>query len=370
MPNSDDVLRLIGEIYDAAIEPQRWPDVVARLGDAMQAATSGIGIYDLQTESVTLVAPRTDPEWTRQYSEYWAPRNVLWQRSAAMPVGALVRFETFMPRDVFDRSEIYNEFFHPQGMDFALTGNILAQGSASGVVSFFRPRQEGQFQADDEKLLGTLLPHVQRALQLHIQLSRLEMQRDSDAAMLDRFAHGALLVDAQGRVLFANSAAQTMLSDPGSLHLDRGRLAARRSADTALLRRLIAGTTSEGSGGSLIAAREERPPLILLVVPLRTGTRWLVHDQPRAIVFVKDPERPARLSLTIFAQHFGLTPAQAALSRELVNGDGVAAAAARLGVSYSTARTHLLQIFEKTGTSRQAELVGLMLKWNEEPIAD
>jgi hypothetical protein len=43
---------------------------------------------------------------------------------------------------------------------------------------------------------------------------------------------------------------------------------------------------------------------------------------------------------------------------------------ARLGIAYTTARTHLLQIFQKTGTARQTALVRLMLDRNEGSIVD
>jgi DNA-binding CsgD family transcriptional regulator len=59
---------------------------------------------------------------------------------------------------------------------------------------------------------------------------------------------------------------------------------------------------------------------------------------------------------------FGRTPAQAGLAREILQGDGVQAAAERLGISRATARTHLLEVFQKTGTSRQAELVRVILQ--------
>jgi DNA-binding CsgD family transcriptional regulator len=45
-----------------------------------------------------------------------------------------------------------------------------------------------------------------------------------------------------------------------------------------------------------------------------------------------------------------------------MHGDGIPAAAARLGVARSTARTHLLKLFQMTGTNRQAELVRLLLE--------
>ena len=55
--------------------------------------------------------------------------------------------------------------------------------------------------------------------------------------------------------------------------------------------------------------------------------------------------------------HFGLTPAEARLALHLVAGETLRSAEVKLSISYETARTHLKNIFDKTGTSRQAELV-------------
>jgi DNA-binding CsgD family transcriptional regulator len=66
------------------------------------------------------------------------------------------------------------------------------------------------------------------------------------------------------------------------------------------------------------------------------------------------------ISLTNHPCQTSPPPAEAALALEIVKGDGRDAAAARLGISLSTARTHLSRIFEKTGAGRQAELVVLL----------
>ena len=55
--------------------------------------------------------------------------------------------------------------------------------------------------------------------------------------------------------------------------------------------------------------------------------------------------------------HFGLTSAEARLALHLVAGETLRAAAVKLSITYETARTHLKNIFGKTGTCRQAELV-------------
>jgi DNA-binding CsgD family transcriptional regulator len=59
--------------------------------------------------------------------------------------------------------------------------------------------------------------------------------------------------------------------------------------------------------------------------------------------------------------HFGLTPAEARLALHLVAGETLRSAAVELGISYETTRSSLKNIFKKTETCRQAELVIVIL---------
>ncbi len=99
----------------------------------------------------------------------------------------------------------------------------------------------------------------------------------------------------------------------------------------------------------------------MLAVPVRGEVAWIVPRRPAAVLFVTDPDRDGRASTEALRRRFGLTRAEAAFLGEIVKGDGIQAAADRLGVSLATARTHLRHVFDKTGTQRQAELVGLMV---------
>jgi DNA-binding CsgD family transcriptional regulator len=58
---------------------------------------------------------------------------------------------------------------------------------------------------------------------------------------------------------------------------------------------------------------------------------------------------------------FGLTKAEARLALRLAEGASVASAAQDFAVKLTTIRSQLQQVFAKTGTSRQAELVALLL---------
>jgi DNA-binding CsgD family transcriptional regulator len=132
------------------------------------------------------------------------------------------------------------------------------------------------------------------------------------------------------------------------------------------LRSLIAGCAragaEAGAGGTIVVSRgSDRTPLSLVVMPTRGVVAQLHTRCPAAIIFVTDPDRASGPSRDYLRALFKLTPAEAALAVELVEGDGLQSAAMRLGIKRETARTHLHHIFEKTGTRRQAELARLLV---------
>jgi DNA-binding CsgD family transcriptional regulator len=60
-----------------------------------------------------------------------------------------------------------------------------------------------------------------------------------------------------------------------------------------------------------------------------------------------------------FVKQFRLSPAQARVSVMIVTGNSLADTARKLHVSENTARSHLKQVFQKTNTHGQMELVHL-----------
>jgi DNA-binding CsgD family transcriptional regulator len=121
----------------------------------------------------------------------------------------------------------------------------------------------------------------------------------------------------------------------------------------------IVGLLKEASIASKTCPSERRP-LSVTVAPMRRETAWSLAAPPLAIVFVVDPEREAEMSDVRLRAFYGVTPTEATIARLISRGTGVKAAARVLGIAPSTARTHLHRVFEKTGTSRQAELTNLV----------
>lgn len=76
---------------------------------------------------------------------------------------------------------------------------------------------------------------------------------------------------------------------------------------------------------------------------------------------MQDPATGPSLTTSAFAKLYGLTDGELRVLNGLSPGLNVAEAANLLGISEATARTHLRRIFTKTRTSRQAELLYLLM---------
>jgi len=358
---------LIGLIYDAAMDPDAWPLMLNRLADLLSAQCSVIGLLNSSTNAAVMTAPRTDPEYLRSFTEYWAGHAFMWKVGAKLPLGTVVVREMIIPRDEFCRTDYYNEWCKPQGVETAIAANLLVDGPVSTVIAAYRPYAKGDFDATETRLFAEIIPHLQRALQLQLRLAGLDGLPEGSAEILNRLSQGIILVDAEARVIFANRAAETILRAGRGLFLGRHGLRAEIPAETRRLRWLIAYCGEPrrelgAAGGRIRISREHSLPLTVLVSPHRPRFGWIDVVRSRAILFITDPEATAGMRRQWLCEDLGLTPAEAAIAVEVLQADGLQAAAGRLGISLATARTHIAHVFDKTGTHRQAELVRLLLQ--------
>lgn len=174
---------------------------------------------------------------------------------------------------------------------------------------------------------------------------------------------GVLLLDPAGRILFANSAAEEILASREGLRGADGSLQGEKSVGADQLRHLIRRSDDRERPGSrshlvTFSCQEGRPSLTGLLIPLAHAA----DTDAAAILFLTDPDREYQIRQDGLQLQFGLTRTETAIAVAMLRGDGLAAAAKWLGVSTTTARTHLDNVFRKTGTRRQAELVRVVLQ--------
>jgi DNA-binding CsgD family transcriptional regulator len=364
MRGGDGISQLVGSVYDAALDADLWPSVLEQFARTFGSTSAHLSEDNLTSTAGRLVSYGFDPDFAARYAEYYAIRNVLWKNIVRQSLEGVLTDRIIMPREELVRSEFYNDFLQPQGGEEIL---CFAGAPRDGIcmnLILAREARYGAWGAKDMKALAAVTPHLNRSLGLNRQLGELRIVNDLADEALYRINCGLVLVDAGAAVLFANRVAERLFDNRG-LRLKQNRLLAARVPETTALHRLIAETAQDGVGGSLVIPRATGRPLLISAAPMKA------RNAPASgvILFVRDMAAPTTPNLSSFVRHFGLTAAEASLAAELAKADGVTAAAARLRIARATARTHLIHIFQKTATRRQAELVRLMLIWAEPPTS-
>lgn len=360
---------LIPLIYDAAAEADAWPEVLRHLADSLGVDAAVIGCMPIDALwRGRLWTHGIDPASVSALMQRGVIDRSLYARAALdLPVGQLVDLRRPASGVVPVDDPGVQSMLLPQRLFDGCFGPVLRE--AGMIAPFACLHGSGREKLDSDALqrLQALMPHLQRAIGLHLRFLRLGGRLELLAAPLQRLAVGVVTVTAELRVLFANAEAEQTIARADGLHLSRGRLVL---ADPDLQQRLMgavarmAARRLDGECPYLHVQRPSgAPALTLCVAPAPAVDRTVTarHCAGAATLFVTDP-----LSLSVLpapallADRFGLTATEAEVARLAAMGRGLTFVAETLGVSLNTVRTHLKVVYGKTDVNQQAGLARLI----------
>ena len=368
MSNLDEYSRLVSSIYDAALDFERWPIVLEQLADALDGSTALFRQADLVNTEGVWASVRIDRAFQRLYVDRYNGHDPLWERAGVRWVESCVSDRELIPKEELIRTEFYNDFLLPQDIHTVLRTYVLAEDDWQAVISVGRSLRQGEWECEHLDLLRRVAPHLHRAAQLNLRLGSARFDEESSAEVLNNLACAVIIVTGDGKILFANCAAEAIAAAADGISIDATGLHAAEQQQSSALRQLISAAATGGiepnaAGGMLSLSRPSgRRPLAVLVAPLHVTAGWFVNREPRVIVFVVDPER-APIVPEKYLQHlYNLTPAEAAVAARILRGEGLQAVADSLRIALATVCTHRQRVFEKTGTRRQAEFIRVILE--------
>ena len=359
-------LNTLSMIHEAAFETIAWGGVLRRLADLTGCVAGGLTQEDPDTGRGTPITYfGFDVAHVERTFAHYLPMNPLFHISPRMQPGFIVSNGDVAPLDIFRMSEFYNGWARPQGLCSPITLVTHRTQGRYLPLTLVKPDGAGDASEQDRDVLARFAPHLIHAINVTLRLQTAESRREQLGCALDCLSDGAILIDGLGRVVFVNEAAKAVIDRPAnrSLKVVKGGIVACDPASDRALQAAL--STALGKGGpsrsSLVTVRQPGVAghLTLTLAPLPYGNAW------QAAAEVDGTGRPCCLVLiddggvSALSRTYRLTPAETRLVEAVVVGKGLTWAAQALGVSRSTAQSHLDNVFQKTGTNRQAELVAL-----------
>ena len=359
--------KILEALYEAPLDPSRWEEFLRLTAKAAQGEAATLITHDYgHTESDMATQWGCNPEMPQLYAAHYGAIDV-WREAVTASADWLGISEQFVPSQSLAKTEIYNDFLVPYEIPHGIFAMIARSPSRVVNLSILRGSNLGPFETTDLEIVRFLRPHIQRAYRLYSELTKAKARSAGLMACLDSFSCGVILLGPQMQVLAMNRAAERLTKSNNGLQVSRSGLGAERPGETAQLHRLVVAAlaTSKGRGldaaGAMTVSRREQSPIHLLVSPVR-GIDLGYSDRVGAIVFINDPAQHVHPREETLRAIFGLTTAECRVAVLLADGRATAEIGHMLDVSRNTLKSQLASIYGKTGTSRQSQLVRLLLQ--------
>jgi DNA-binding CsgD family transcriptional regulator/PAS domain-containing protein len=363
-------LAVIEALYGAAVDEARWPEALKELCDLTDSQAATFWVLDGSEEPrlPTFSYINLDPAFIQEYLASVTPRDPWVQYLVGHPDQPIVHDGLVITEREKDHHPYFDWHGRYSDTRFRQIGQMCPAPAVHAGVALHRTRKAGKYQSHDIEQFAALYAHLERALTIGFRLGALGAMQQCTTELLDRNPAAVVLLDERKRIVYANRSAEALGADGDGIRLCNGAMTLIHRRDNDRLQCLIARALSpdasrrESSGGVMRAPRPSgKRAYLILVAPVSNRYPTLSILRPAICLMITDPEsRPTLPSYRLQAA-FGLTEAEARLAALLASGEELRSAAEKLGVTYGTARARLIEIFQKTETHRQGELINLVL---------
>ncbi|WP_293776060.1 hypothetical protein [uncultured Oxalicibacterium sp.] len=366
-PDIPDGFIFLEHLYDAVMAPTGFQSFIEQLCTvlALRAVTMIIRHRDTG-EVKALWLTGLEPEAMESYALQYAREDILASHIMQAPIAHFYasNLDVRYPES-FSQTQFYTEWLVPQGVAYAAGAIVLQEGSWVTQLIVQRRREQYPFDREEMGFLNRLVPHLQRAIQMRQRMEESQIDRDRLTSGLDALTVPAMLFNEQMHILYGHPQAKAFL-ETADFVFDGGRLVPPARAGARQLGLQVSTAVSASrSGGEqqlhsiLQIPRKDRAPLTLMILPLRPEGASPQHGVAMMLVF--DPEARVSLATELVQSLFHLSETEAQLAIALCHGKTLDEFAAERGTSRHTVKSQLKSIYLKTGTSRQTNLVSLLL---------
>ena len=350
-----DAQSIIFSLYDAVGREDAWSNIVKMLCEYLDA---NIGFFVFigqgQYEQDFYATHNFSETCAKEYSEYWWQYNI-WLTTGTekglFVKGAILIGTEHVSTAELKRTAFYRDFLVTMPAEHLMTATMLESSNAFETppmtLNFFRPPGAAAFNQADADALRQLYPHIQRAFSLHWEWRSMREQLVTYHASLDSMDFGVMFINPARRVQHANRTAKSLAAD----------ILLNGLPTTGAVAQCI-DAAAKGEGGAAVFGKART---MLLTLPVSAPVRNTAGETRASVMLILvDPEKRPDAAAEFVSNAFTLSKAEARLIPLLLQGKTPAEIAQTLKLKLPTVRSQLSNIFAKTGTTRQQELIRLL----------
>lgn len=372
----------IAAIYQAGACTGSWGDALTRINnDLGMLASQIIGVSKAQGSIVfsDRAGGTSDAElaYIRQFHAVDPRVPVLLGR----PAGTWLYDQDDLDIKKTHANALYSDLFLHMGASCTASIKLYENEEELHLLGILAPTGGITFEQRHRDYLDTISFHLREAGAIYQTTRQRLTQAFAGSELLQRMDRPALLLTLERGVSFANERAKTYLFEHNAFLLVRDRLVAQdRRTDEALdeavkaitrdveagvlpqrrvvrLAEPVSPRAVQGSGRPAAQPAHPSTAAISLTAFVPSASMFAFGTQVQILLIVHSTAEPRAPDTLLWEAAFDLTPAQSRVAREIFSGGSVKQIAAALRVGQTTVKSHLSELFLKTGTKRQSDLL-------------
>ncbi|MEP0521462.1 MAG: helix-turn-helix transcriptional regulator [Hyphomicrobiales bacterium] len=294
-------------------------------------------------------------------------RNSMMQNLPRIPLGVPVLRRAFVSDEEYFASDMYKHTSEPWGLHSEGV-TVWKKGLVNALAcGFVRGHGDSEIEAEHLSQMAFIGKHYIRAMSFQKRFNKFEQALVQANSVLDLVDFGLLIFGESKTPIFVNKSAERLLATEDGISLGKNGLIihdrkAKMEFD-GMLETMNSNTVPRlaRTGGLVRVSRPSRKrPYSIMLAPMGANKSGFKESTVSVLLF--DPSVKRTTAIKLFATSYGLTKAEALLALEIAQGFSPEEFAAERNISINTVRTQLRSLFTKTETSRQAELVSLLLR--------
>lgn len=304
------------------------------------------------------------------HSAYFSPAQMLnyaenfvehdeWSNFGKEPgfANRICNTKEFVAPAVYERSIFYNEWIRAMGDDtFHCIGTVMETGCGLGLIGLHRGKSQTDF---DVRSIGDLdrnIVHLRRMLTMRARLASDLTRISGLTALLDGNPAPMLAATSQGRIVYANPAAEALFTRGTMIRQIGCHIVAASPEGRSRLARAIARASDPAApeASAVTLGEAGREQLELTVAPGRDRSTRLV------LITGHDPDARLRAALERADGGDRLAPRELMVARLAGAGLRNREIAVRMGLSEGTVKVYLHTVFAKVGVTNRTELALLI----------
>jgi len=264
-----EIVDLIGRLYDAALSPELWTEVLQEIADHFDARNAMLFEEDFAImTSEHVLGSKSSEEQLDHYR-----RHVIFSNPLRVPmmmtqrVGDLCNPTDLVARPEYEATRYYKQYIAALGLGDGLLALISKAATKANLFYMSRSADQPYFNEEERSRTRLLIPHMQKAYQINRALAQGIKQVADLRDAVDEVATAIFFVERSGRLAHMNNAARRVITRNDVLAVEFDLLKAIGSANQTKYLEALSSSPLNSKAEFLLSSKADED-YIVRVLPL------------------------------------------------------------------------------------------------------